>query len=154
MNWTRNDKGSTAEMRLATIGLALGTALLATACNNHSEEKREADQRAAAAGFVPPSVTSRVDFGGMMDRRFRTLDRDGNDIITDNEMPSGNSRIRELDRNGDGEVTHSEFSEGTLNWFDRMDLNRDGAVTSEERESSRTERPTTPTNPVALNNAN
>lgn len=33
--------------------------------------------------------------------------------------------------------------------FDRMDLNRDGTVTSEEREASRTERPATPTNPVA-----
>ncbi|NNG56241.1 hypothetical protein BRX36_09165 [Sphingomonas sp. S-NIH.Pt1_0416] len=120
-----------------------------TACGKKEESRAEADRAAAKAGFVPPSVTSRVDFGSMMARRFRELDRDGNDIITADEMPTTNSRLWALDRNKDGEITESEFFEGMLARFDRMDLNRDGTVTSEEREASRTERPTTPTNPVA-----
>ncbi|WP_440979011.1 hypothetical protein ACQHGV_00410 [Sphingomonas pseudosanguinis] len=120
-----------------------------TACGKKEESHAEADRAAAKAGFVPPSVTSRIDFGSMMARRFRELDRDGNDIITADEMPTTNSRLWELDRNKDGEITESEFFEGMLARFDRMDLNRDGTVTSEEREASRTERPATPTNPVA-----
>ena len=137
-------------MRGWAIGLGL-TALMAatTACGKKEESRAEADRAAAKAGFVPPSVTSRVDFGSMMARRFRELDRDGNDIITADEMPTTNSRPWALDRNKDGEITESEFFEGMLARFDRMDLNRDGTVTSEEREASRTERPTTPTNPVA-----
>jgi hypothetical protein len=125
-------------------------AVMATtaACGKKEEKRTEADQAAAKAGFVPPSVTSRIDFGSMMARRFRELDRDGNDIITVEEMPKANSRLWELDRNKDGEITESEFFEGMLARFDRMDLNRDGTVTSEEREASRTERPATPNNPV------
>ncbi|WP_343526156.1 hypothetical protein [Sphingomonas sp.] len=137
-------------MRKWAMGLGLMAMMAATtACGKKEENRAEADRAAAKAGFVPPSVTSRVDFGGMMARRFRELDRDGNDIITADEMPAANSRLRELDRNKDGEITESEFFEGMLARFDRMDLNRDGTVTSEEREASRTERPSTPTNPVA-----
>lgn len=75
-------------MRGWAMGLGL-TALLAatTACGKKEESRAEADRAAAKAGFVPPSVTSRVDFGSLMARRFRELDRDGNDIITADEMP-------------------------------------------------------------------
>ncbi|KTW00758.1 lipoprotein [Sphingomonas yabuuchiae] len=132
-------------MSLGLMALAATTA----ACGKKAENRAEADRAAAKAGFVPPSVTSRIDFGSMMARRFRELDRDGNDIITADEMPTTNSRLWELDRNKDGEITESEFFEGMLARFDRMDLNRDGTVTSEEREASRTERPATPSNPVA-----
>ena len=64
-------------MRGWAIGLGL-TALMAatTACGKKEESRAEADRAAAKAGFVPPSVTSRVDFGSMMARRFRELDRE------------------------------------------------------------------------------
>ena len=133
---------------LISLGL-MALAATTAACGKKAENRAEADRAAAKAGFVPPSVTSRIDFGSMMARRFRELDRDGNDIITADEMPTTNSRLWELDRNKDGEITESEFFEGMLARFDRMDLNRDGTVTSEEREASRTERPATPSNPVA-----
>jgi len=136
-------------MREWAIGLGMVAMLATAACGKKEANRAEADRAAAKAGFVPPSVTSRVDFGSMMARRFRELDRDGNDIITADEMPASRSRLWELDRNKDGEITESEFFEGMLARFDRMDLNRDGTVTSEEREASRTERPATPTNPVA-----
>ncbi|MEG8056854.1 hypothetical protein QP150_09005 [Sphingomonas sp. 22L2VL55-3] len=51
--------------------------------------------------------------------------------------PSPNARIKAFDRNKDGVITAIEWSEGTLAWFDRMDLNHDGTVTSEERAESR-----------------
>jgi hypothetical protein len=119
-------------------------ALAVTACGPSKEDKKAAAD-ARAKSFTPPSVTSRVDFGGMMDRRFRSLDRDGNDVIDQAEMPSQDSRLHELDRNRDGRVTASEFNEGMLARFDRMDLNRDGTVTSEERETYRARPEATPT---------
>lgn len=130
-------------MRTGWVTVLVG-ALAVAACGPGPEEKKAiADERAKA--FTPPSVTSRVDFGGMMDRRFRALDRDGNDVIDAGEMPSRDSHITRLDRNRDGQVTASEFNEGMLAQFDRMDLNRDGTVTSEERETFRARPEATPT---------
>lgn len=126
--------------------VAMLAALMVAACGKDPEQKMaQADHKAAAAGFTPPSVTSRLDFGGMMERRFHTLDRDGDGVIDQTEMPRNNSRLAELDRNHDGKITATEFSEGTLAWFDRMDLNRDGTVTSEERETYRRNPQPTPT---------
>ncbi|MDR6128317.1 hypothetical protein QE361_002474 [Sphingomonas sp. SORGH_AS802] len=128
-------------MRVTNGGLAAATMLAALAlggCGKDPEHKMaQADHQAAAAGFTPPSVTSRLDFGGMMERRFHALDRDGDGVIDRTEMPRNNSRLLELDRNHDGKITATEFSEGMLARFDRMDLNRDGTVTSEERETYR-----------------
>ncbi len=122
----------------ASVAMML-IALATTACGKGEEEKRrEADARAAA--FTPPSVTSRLDFGGASSRRFRTLDRDADDVITADEMPRADSRLLELDRNKDGQITESEFSEGMLKRFDQMDLNQDGTVTSEERRTARERR--------------
>jgi len=130
-------------MRTGLVTVLAGTLAMA-ACGESPEEKKAAAD-ARAKSFTPPSVTSRVDFGGMMDRRFRALDRDGNDVIDEGEMPRQDSRLRELDRNRDGRVTASEFNEGMLARFDRMDLNRDGTVTSEERETYRARPEATPT---------
>ena len=120
-----------------TLGLlGLTGALLVAGCGTNEDEKRkEADAR--AAGFTPPSVTSRLDYGSASSRRFRTLDRDGDDVLTADELPRADSRLLELDRNKDGQITESEFSEGMLKRFDAMDLNEDGTVTSEERRTSR-----------------
>ena len=123
-------------MRMVVVTVLCGALAMLGACGPNAEEKKvAADQR--AAGFTPPSVTSRVDFGGMMDRRFRTLDRNADDRITKDELPSPNARIKAFDRNKDGVITEVEWSEGTLRWFDRMDLNHDGTVTSEERAEAR-----------------
>jgi hypothetical protein len=106
-----------------------------TGCGDDKARKQaEADANATAAGFTPPSVTSRLDFGSQMERRFRALDRNGDDVLTGDEMPRRNSRLMALDRNGDGKISAIEWSEGTLAWFDKMDLNHDGVVTTDERE--------------------
>ena len=117
------------------IGAALAAGLMLSACGDKKAAREQAD--AKAAGFVPPSVTSRMDYGSAMERRFRALDRNGDDRITKDELPSPNARIKAFDRNKDGIITAIEWSEGTLAWFDKMDLNHDGTVTSEERAESR-----------------
>ena len=126
-------------MRVTLVAALAATGVLLGACKDKKAELAQAD--ANAAQFVPPSVTSRLDFGAAMERRFRTLDRNGDDQITKDELPSPDTRIKALDRNKDGVITAIEWSEGTLKWFDTMDLNRDGTVTSEERAESQKRRP-------------
>ncbi|WP_238940786.1 MULTISPECIES: hypothetical protein [Sphingomonas] len=118
-------------MRAALVTMAAVAALLA-GCGKREERLAEADANASAAGFVPPAVTSRIDFASAMERRFRTLDRNADDRVTPDELPRKGSRIMDLDRNKDGAVSQIEWSEGTLKRFDQMDLNHDGTVTSEE----------------------
>lgn len=108
--------------------------LLLAGCGSSTKEKQaEADAQAARAGFVPPSVMSRLDFGGTVERRFHALDRNGDNTLSDGEMPRQNSRLMALDRNGDDKITSTEWSEGMLAWFDQHDMNRDGSLTSDER---------------------
>jgi hypothetical protein len=118
-----------------TVMVLAGTLALA-GCGPSPDQKRAAAD-AKAANFTPPSVTSRLDYGSMISRRFRTLDRDADDVLTGTELPRRNTRLWKLDRNNDDKITAIEFSEGMLARFDRMDLNHDGTVTSEERETAR-----------------
>lgn len=135
-------------MRLMTAAALAGAAMLG-ACGPTPEEQRAAAD-AAAANFTPPSVTSRLDFGSSTERRFRSLDRNSDDVIDREEIPSLNARMRRLDRNNDGDITSSEFNEGMLARFDGMDLNRDGTVTSEERETYRSGRAVPASAPAPL----
>lgn len=116
---------------IGTTGAALALMLMLGGCGNAEEKQAKAD--AKAAGFVPPAVTSRLDFGSSAERRFRALDRNGDDTITKDELPRQNARMQRLDRNSDGKITAIEWSEGMLNRFDAMDVNHDGSVTSTER---------------------
>ncbi len=123
-------------MRL-TIGAVAMAAILVAGCGPSKREKR-AIADAKAANFVPPSVTSRVDFGSSVDRRFRALDRNGDNYLTPDEMPAkARARLMSFDKDGDGKVSQIEFSEGQLARFDRDDLNHDGTVTSEEQHAAR-----------------
>ena len=129
-------------MRLTSAGwMAAGvvaTGLAVAGCGPSAEEKRAAAD-AKAASFTPPSVTSRLDFGSAMTRRFRALDRNADEYIDETELPSRNSRLSRLDRDKDGRISAIEFSEGMLGWFDRVDTNHDGTITSDEREAARSD---------------
>jgi len=116
----------------------VAAALALAACGKQDEKMAAADANAAA--FVPPAVTSRVDFSSAMERRFRNLDRNGDDHLDKTELPRPNSRLMTFDRNGDGTISLIEWSEGTVRRFDAMDLNRDGTVTSEEESEWRAAR--------------
>jgi hypothetical protein len=119
----------------ARLGL-MGATLLA-GCGNGKKAEAKADARAAAVHFVPPSVMSRLDYGGIVERRFRALDRNGDDYISADELPTADSKLMKLDRNGDGKISATEWSEGMLGRFDSIDRNHDGSVTSTERETFR-----------------
>ena len=124
-------------MRVTNGAVAVAVvAMLVAGCGPSKRDKRAiADAR--AANFVPPSVTSRVEFGANIDRRFRALDRNGDSYITPDEMPAKDAaRLMTFDKNGDGKVSEIEFSDGQLARFDHNDLNHDGTVTSEEQQAA------------------
>ena len=105
--------------------------------------KTEEDHDAAAAvtNYTPPTVTSRLDFGGEIERRFHAFDMNRDDKIVADELPD---RLRPMigrgDTNGDDALGPQEWGDLLLGWFDRNDLNKDGTLTSEERETYRERR--------------
>ncbi len=124
-------------MRFMAGLILIGAASLGGCGTSTDEAKAAADANANAAGFTPPAVMSRIDFGTSMERRFRQLDRNKDDRLTPDELPRARSRLMQLDRDGNGSVSPTEFSEGMLKRFDAMDLNHDGTVTSEEHQAWR-----------------
>ena len=119
-------------MRSISAALLLSACAALTACgDNAKQEQAEADKR--AAGFVPPSVMSRLDYGSMVERRFHALDRDGDNMISADELPRQDSRLTALDKDKDGHISSEEWSQGMMGRFDRLDANRDGSLTSDER---------------------
>lgn len=127
-----------ARKRIVTAAAIIAATALVAGCGSGRKAQAKADAR--AANFVPPSVLSRLDYGGIVERRFRALDHNGDDYLTRDELPSADSRLMALDRNGDGRISATEWSEGMLARFDRTDRNHDGSVTSVERENDRTAR--------------
>ena len=121
----------------ALIMLVAGGSLLA-ACGSKNDE---VENHAAAAQYAPPTVTSRLDFGGEIERRFHRIDVNRDDRIAPDELPDRwQSLVKRGDKNGDGALSAQEWSELMLSWFDRNDLNGDGTLTSEERETYRERR--------------
>jgi hypothetical protein len=117
--------------------LAVLVPLLA-ACGTPEEDH---DAAAAATNYTPPTVTSRLDYGSEIERRFHRFDVNGDDKITADELPA---RLRRVvargDTNKDGALGPEEWSNLMLDWFDRNDLNKDGTLTTEERETYRERR--------------
>lgn len=121
-------------MRVLTIG---ATALALAACSGKSEDEKAAEDP-SLANYTPPFVMSRLDFGGVIERRFRRLDRNGDDKLEPNELaPRNRDRLMKFDTNGDGFISVEEYSRGMLARFDAQDLNRDGTVTSDEQDRAR-----------------
>lgn len=117
------------------VTMAAGLILL-TACS-----KRDVEEQANAevlANYVPPFVMSRLDFGGVVERRFRRIDVNNDDKLTRNELPPRlMPRLGDIDRNKDGAISNDEWSSWMMARFDAQDANRDGSVTSDERERAR-----------------
>ncbi|WBH17669.1 EF-hand domain-containing protein [Sphingomonas radiodurans] len=100
-----------------------------------------ADANAAAANYRPPSVTSRLDYGGQIERRFHRLDKNIDDKLSEDELPERMRRVlMRGDTNGDGSLSSDEWGALMLARFDRQDLNKDGSVTTEERVAARQSR--------------
>ena len=121
----------------AAVMLA-GVALAMAGCSGKSDEK--AARNAAAANYVPPSVTSRADFGGSIERRFNRLDKNNDTKLTELELGRRAGLIKQYDKNGDGALDSSEWGTAMLSRFDTFDTNKDGTVTSDERQEQRAAR--------------
>ena len=121
-------------MRLLLVG---GCALALMACSGKSADEK-AMENAELANYTPPFVMSRLDYGGVIERRFRRLDANNNDKLELSEIsPRRRALVMGFDTNKDGSVSVEEWSRGMLVRFDRQDLNHDGTVTSFERERAR-----------------
>jgi len=118
------------------VKIVVAGALALAACSRADEPG--AEEQAALANYVPPFVMSRLDFGGVVERRFRRLDVNNDDRLTLNEMSKRLApRFDEIDRNKDGAISNEEWSAWMMTRFDGQDINHDGIVTSDERERAR-----------------
>ncbi len=124
---------------MRSLMMVTAAASLLAACGTSEEDH---DEVAAATNYTPPTVTSRLDYGGEIERRFHARDLNRDDKITADELPP---RLRPMiargDTNGDKALGPQEWGDMLLNWFDRNDLNKDGTLTSEERETYRERNP-------------
>lgn len=128
---SRPDLHDLGAMRIVLTLAALPLVLVA--CSKGDEADRNAEA-AVAAGFRPPTVLGRADFGMDLDKRFDRLDINGDSILERNEWPPRYAdRIAELDKNKDGKVTSGEFFDGLMARFDTADTNQDQVLTSDER---------------------
>lgn len=123
----------------ATVGMAV-VALALAGCSKKDTSPAAAPTPAASgtaapAGFTPPTTISRADFGGKVERRFRKLDKNGDNKLERDELPSkrADKLLRKGDANGDGGLDASEWSTLMLQKFDKRDVNRDGNLTSDEK---------------------
>lgn len=127
-------------MRGIGTGTMVTAAALLAGCGGPSKQQKAAYAE-AAKHYVPPAVTSRLDFGGMVERRFHRLDRNDDNYITSDELPHRDDpAILSLDKDGDGRVSAQEFSQGMMARFDANDLNKDGTVTSNEYHTAKAKR--------------
>ena len=127
--------------RVIVVAAAAGLAL--AACNKKDEGTSSATatptpsatSTAVAAGFTPPTSISRADYGGKIERRFRKLDKNGDNKLERDELPPkrADKLLRKGDKNGDGALDASEWSAIMLAKFDKRDANHDGNLTSDEK---------------------
>ena len=118
------------------VKIVVAGALALAACSKSKEPTPE--EQAALANYVPPFVMSRLDFGGVIERRFRRLDVNRDDKLTRSEVTKRLlPHFEEIDRNKDGAISNEEGSAWMMARFDAQDFNHDGTVTSDERERAR-----------------
>lgn len=123
------------------IGIAFFAGVL-TGCSNDSDDAAKAAAHNAIMEYEPPTITSRADFGGSIERRFQRLDADHTGELTQDELPPriAAQAIAPFDSDKDGKLNSGEWGKMMLERFDRQDANKDGTVTTQERQASRMKR--------------
>jgi Ca2+-binding EF-hand superfamily protein len=71
---------------------------------------------------------------------FEERDIDGNGSISKEEFMTPKNKISKYDKDGDGKMNEAEFIEKHKERFAKMDSNKDGFLTKEEKESYKEER--------------
>lgn len=134
-------------MRMVTIGAVLALAACSAPSSNDLNSSASANdtapsQNTSLANYVPPSVTSRADYGGVIERRFHRVDANGDDKLSVEELPGRNAQrlLDRYDKDGNQTLDSGEWGTLMLERFDRLDANKDGSVTSRERETMRATR--------------
>ncbi len=99
---------------------------------------------ASAQHREPMPDISREQFIKTASDRFATMDQNGDGALTQAEVAAGpqtpGMRLQAFDADGNGNVTRAEFTAGMAARFDRMDGNRDGVLTADERRAARGQR--------------
>ncbi|UVO50785.1 hypothetical protein M0208_09730 [Sphingomonas sp. SUN019] len=117
-------------------------AALATGCSDGGDAAAKAAARNAIMEYEPPMITSRADFGGSVERRFQRLDADHSGELTRDELPPRFTAetVARYDGDKDGKIDSGEWGKLMLERFDRQDANKDGTVTTQERQAFRAQR--------------
>jgi len=121
-------------------------ALTAQLDNNFNQVDTNKDKSLSQAEIQAVQAKNMAEAKAELDKRiaaeFAKLDSDKNGQLTLAEFkafaPGPKSQpaadlIKQLDRNGDGKVVQDEFRAAPLANFDRIDLNKDGTISADER---------------------
>ena len=111
-------------MRIILAGLA---ALSLAACGQDNPDGE-------APGFRPPTAQAQKDFESTIGRRFNRLDKDHDALLTAIDFTKRPERLKRWDTDGDGKATPEEFAASERLRFTRADTNRDGMLTTAERD--------------------
>ena len=127
-------------MRSLVMAAMAAGMMMAGGCS--SEPADTAERNAAIANFTPPSVTSRADFGGVIERRFQRLDKNNDLRLDPTELPErrADAIMEKYDADNSGSIDSAEWGKFMLDRFDAIDTNKDASVTSGEREAEREQR--------------
>ncbi len=128
------------------IALSLGASafLLALATPAAAQDGTRMMDQMAKADSDHDGKISKAEFVSYRSQQFDRLDRDGNGVLDDGDMPRMakaarmiKERTAGLDADGNGVISRSEFDNGATTAFDMADANRDGYVTSQELDAAR-----------------
>lgn len=129
-------------MRLKLFLLLCAVSSAATAANPNAAMLSRLD----GADANRDGAISKPELIAFRSTNFARLDRDDNGVLTRSDIPAFVSRINpnlnfdslmaQFDANRDGKVSRDEFVNGPTVIFDAADANRDGLLTTEERQTA------------------
>jgi len=126
------------------LALTLATLALSAAPAAQAQDGSRMMDQMAKADTDRDGNVSKTEFLTYRAQQFDRLDRDDNDVLTDDDLPRM-ARIAEMikqrtagmDADGNGMITRAEFTNGPTTAFDMADANNDGVVATAELQAAR-----------------